>query len=102
MWRPGVAGFPGPPRGGDCRDDPLRGLHTSEPAQAALEQRPLPQGRRGVPADPLSPLGPASHLPAPRAVTLRLVKAEEGGMSHERCQGRPGQRQATRWQVPGG
>lgn len=53
VWQPGVTAFSGPPRD-DC---PSQGLHTSRPARAALELRPLPPGKQGFPADPLSPLG---------------------------------------------
>ena len=51
-------------------------------------------GKPGSPVDPSSPPGPASHLPAPWAVTPCPVKAEEGEVSHERCPRGPGQRQA--------
>lgn len=54
---------------------------------------PAPE-KPGSPVDPSSPPGPASCLPAPWAVTLCPVKAEEGEVSHERCPRGPGQRQA--------
>ena len=54
---------------------------------------PCPREAR-APVDPSSPPGPASHLPAPWAVSPCPVEAEEGGMSHERCLSRPGQCQA--------
>lgn len=88
--------------------NPLHGLHTSCPHSGFsefcgnLSCGSCPREAGGPQQTPSHPQGPASHLPAPQAVTLRPVKAEEGRMSHERCLRRPGQCQATKWQVPGG
>lgn len=47
MWQPGVAAFSGPHVEVTAQIDPFRGLHTSRPAPAALELRPLPRGSWG-------------------------------------------------------
>lgn len=81
---------------GGCQEQitpPWPSLPTPQSGSCGEELWPLLE-KPGSPVDPSSPPGPASCLPAPWAVTLCPVKAEEGEVSHERCPRGPGQRQA--------
>lgn len=104
-----VSAFSGPPHGGDCTNDPppwpshlpSSSSNTEFYGNQSCGSCPREAGGPSRPTPP-PPRGPASHLLAPRAVTPGPVKAKEGGMSHERCPRRPGQCQASKWQVPRG